>query len=141
MASETTASESPNNKSIEERMGDLRVEERDVTKPGVEGSENNKASSEEEKKSQAVEEEEEEKKVSEDVEVTEVAVRTVDHRTSAGDEGKTEDVPTTIFHEVPQEEKAKDQTPQSAGILSTVGSKVMQSVHTVKDAIIGKSNK
>lgn len=71
-------------------------------------------------------------------EVREVSIPTVDHRSGAGDESKTEDVPTTVVHETIDGEKP---SPRRAGdIFQNVGSKMIQSVQKLKNVISGKSS-
>eukprot|EP01018_Ginkgo_biloba_P038692 Gb_02863 [translate_table: standard] len=70
-------------------------------------------------------------------ETEEVVVPTVEHRSRAGDESRTEDVPTTVVHE------AKDGVKPSPrrDIFHNIGSKMMQSMQKMKNAITGKSSK
>lgn len=71
-------------------------------------------------------------------EVREVSIPTVDHRSGAGDESKTEDVPTTVVHETTDGEKPSPR--RSGDIFQNVGSKMMQSVQKIKNVIGGKSS-
>lgn len=71
-------------------------------------------------------------------EVREVSVPAVDHRSGAGDESKTEDVPTTVVHETSDGEKPSPR--RSGEIFQNVGSKMIQSVQKLKNVISGKSS-
>nr|ABR17713.1 unknown [Picea sitchensis] len=78
-------------------------------------------------------------------EVREVLIPTVDHRSGAGDESKTEDVPTTVVHETTDGEKPspdgeKPSPRRSGDIFQNVGSKMIQSVQKLKNVISGKSS-
>lgn len=71
-------------------------------------------------------------------EVREVSIPTLDHRSGAGDENKTEDVPTTVVHET--RDGAKPSPSRPGDIFQNVGSKMMQSVQKLKNVISGKSS-
>jgi len=78
-------------------------------------------------------------------EVREVLIPTVDHRSGAGDESKTEDVPTTVVHETtdggkPSPDGEKPSPRRSGDIFQNVGSKMIQSVQKLKNVISGKSS-
>lgn len=70
--------------------------------------------------------------------VREVSIPTVEHRSGAGDESKTKDVPTTVVHETTDGEKPSPR--RSGDIFQNVGSKMMQSVQKLKNVIGGKSS-
>ena len=106
-------------------MKDLSVEEKSQETPNlkVDGApahtkDEEKESDLEDKSEAKIETEKVEEKEENEKDV-EVDVACVDHRTYARDEGKTEDVPVTVVHEI----HGKKESPPS-GILNTVGTKV-----------------
>lgn len=133
--------EAPITQEIEEKLKDLGVEEKpqETTNMKADGApahmEDEKKESDVEDKPEAkieIKKAEEEKENEKDVEVD---VECVDHRTSAGDEGKTEDVPVTVVHEIHDKKEAPP-----SGILHTVGTKVLSTATGIKNTIVGKSN-
>ncbi|GLJ21826.1 hypothetical protein SUGI_0407880 [Cryptomeria japonica] len=134
--------DAPITQEIEERLKDLGVDDKSQETTKKKGMEDKKKESDLEHTSEAktetdkVEEKmdiDEDKVVKDSEKEVEVEVACVDHRTYAGDEGKTEDVPVTIVHEI----HGKKELPPS-GILQTAGAKVMTTATGIKDSIVGK---
>jgi hypothetical protein len=141
MSSEKSSMEAPITQEIEGRLKDLSVEEKsqETTNLKADGApahmEDEKKESDVEDKSEAKIETEKVEEKKENEKDVEVDVACVDHRTYAGDEGKTEEVPVTVVHEI----HGKKESPPS-GMLNTVGTKVLSTATGIKNTIVGKSN-